>query len=40
MIYTHVTQKDLSAIKSPLDSVITKFKLDKQEQKFLLSRKL
>ncbi|RXG29663.1 Site-specific recombinase XerD [Leeuwenhoekiella palythoae] len=40
MIYTHVTQKDLSAIKSPLDSVIAKFKLDKQEQKFLLSRKL
>ena len=40
MIYTHVTQKDLSAIRSPLDSVIAKFKLNKQEQKFLLSRKL
>ncbi|WP_411767156.1 site-specific tyrosine recombinase/integron integrase [Winogradskyella sp. A3E31] len=40
MIYTHVTRKDLLEIKSPLDNAIAQLqKTDKQEQKFLLSRK-
>lgn len=39
MIYTHVMRKDLMNIKSPLDKAVEDLKrLDKAEQKFLLSR--
>lgn len=40
MIYTHVARKDLLDIQSPLDSAIKQLaKTEKEEQKFLLSRK-
>lgn len=40
MIYTHVARKDLLEIQSPLDTAIMQLsKTDKEEQKFLLSRK-
>ncbi|NNE33394.1 MAG: tyrosine-type recombinase/integrase [Winogradskyella sp.] len=39
MIYTHVARKDLLQIKSPLDKAVEALKkMDKAEQKFLLSR--
>ena len=40
MIYTHVARKDLLEIQSPLDTAIMQLsKTDKEDQKFLLSRK-